>query len=172
MGLCVLAATGHQNHCPVPQPWALALTWPLDCDLEFPTASTLGEHLEVSHLFHTHAFGLQASPSGTAGIGITGWGRKKQKDWVMKGPEQRPSSLSLTTSLCMDLLTPPRYWTWLHAILPHAFCVHRRTGTAGSNAELWAEIWCRPRKGPFLRVTSDKDTAESALSRLRDKEDT
>jgi hypothetical protein len=61
-----------------PQPWALALTWPLDCDLELSTASTLGEHLEVSHLFYTHTFGLQASPRGTAGMGVTGWGEKKE----------------------------------------------------------------------------------------------
>ena len=80
MGLGVLAVIDCQNYCPVAQPWALALTWPLDCDLEFPAASTLGEHLEVSHLFYTHAFGLQASPRGTASIGIAGCGRKKQKD--------------------------------------------------------------------------------------------
>lgn len=67
-------------YCPVPQPWALALTWTFDCDLELPAASALGEHLEVSHLFHTHTFGLQASPRGSAGIGITGWGEEETED--------------------------------------------------------------------------------------------
>lgn len=68
-----------QDDCPIPQPWALALTWTLDCDLEFPAASTLGEHLEVSHLLHTHPFGLQASPRGSAGVGITSWGEEETK---------------------------------------------------------------------------------------------
>ena len=58
---------------PPPRPWALVLTWSLDCDLELPTASTLGEHLEVSHFFDTHTLGLQAPPRGPAGVGVTGW---------------------------------------------------------------------------------------------------
>lgn len=43
---------------PTPQSWAPALTWPFDCDLELPAAGTLSEHLEISHLFHTHTLGL------------------------------------------------------------------------------------------------------------------
>ena len=58
---------------PPPQPWALVLTRSLDCDLELPTASALGEHLEVSHFFDTHTLGLQTPPSGAAGMGVTGW---------------------------------------------------------------------------------------------------
>lgn len=59
---------------PTPQSWALALTRPLDCDLELPAAGTLSEHLEVSHLFHAHTLGLQAPPRGAAGVGVTSWG--------------------------------------------------------------------------------------------------
>lgn len=134
-----------QNYCPVPQPWALALTWTLDCDLELPAASTLGEHLEVSHLFHAHTFGLQASPRGPAGVGITGWGEEEREglraEW--------PWTLSMTTLLHVDLLTPPRPWAWPHATLPHAFCVQHRTGSAGSSAGRWAEIWLHTRVRAF-----------------------
>lgn len=63
---------------PIPQTQALSLTWPLDCDLELSAAGTLREHLEVSHLFHTHTLGLQAPPRGTAGIGVTGWGLERE----------------------------------------------------------------------------------------------
>lgn len=75
-----------QNYCPVPQPWDLALTWTLDCDLELSAASTLGEHLEVSHLFYTHTFGLQASPRGSAGVGITGWGEEEREGLCAEWP--------------------------------------------------------------------------------------
>lgn len=63
---------------PPPWPWALVLTWSLDCDLELPTASTLGEHLEVSHFFDTHTLGLQAPPRGPAGVGVTGWEKEER----------------------------------------------------------------------------------------------
>lgn len=51
----------------------MVLTRSLDCDLELPTASALGEHLEVSHFFDTYTLGLQTPPRGAAGIGVTGW---------------------------------------------------------------------------------------------------
>lgn len=63
--------------CPDSHHGPLALTWSLDCDLELPAASTLGEHLEVSHLFDTHALGLQAPPRGAAGVRVTGWEREE-----------------------------------------------------------------------------------------------
>lgn len=63
---------------PTPQSRAPALTWPLDCDLELPTAGTLSEHLEVSHLFHAHTLGLQAPSRGAAGVGVTGCGLERE----------------------------------------------------------------------------------------------
>lgn len=83
---CVSCLSLPSGYSPVPQPWALTLTWTLDCDLEFSAASTLGEHLEVSHFFHTDTFGLQASPRGTTGIGVTGWGEEETGGLGAEGP--------------------------------------------------------------------------------------
>lgn len=138
-----------QNYCPVPQSWALALTWTFDCDLELPAASTLGEHLEVSHLLHTHTFGLQAPPRGSAGIGITGWGKEEIEGLGAEWPWTKAKLPSLTTLLCVVLLSPPRHWARPHATLPHAFCVHHRTGSAQSNAGRWAEIWLQTQVRAF-----------------------
>lgn len=65
--------SGGQKHWLPFLPAPLVLTRSLDCDLELPTASALGEHLEVSHFFDTHTLGLQTPPRGAAGIGVTGW---------------------------------------------------------------------------------------------------
>lgn len=98
-----------QNYCTVPQSWAAALTWTFDGDLEFPAASTLGEHLEVSHLFHTHTFGLQAPPRGSAGVGVTGWGEEETDGWGAEWLWTKAKLLSLATLLCRCLLSPPRH---------------------------------------------------------------
>lgn len=58
----------------LPTPWASPslLTGSLDSDLQLPTASTLGIHLEVSRLLHPHTLGLQAPAHGSAGAWVTG----------------------------------------------------------------------------------------------------
>lgn len=106
----------HPHHSYPHLPRALALTWPLDCDLELPTASALGEHLEVSHLFHAHTLGLQAPPRGSASIRVTGWGgRGEGRLRVLRGPGRSLSPSPLIPHL--TVYTPPDTLT---SPLPHA----------------------------------------------------
>lgn len=87
--------------------------------------------------------GCRPRPEARQALGLQAGERKREKVWVLNGPGWRPSSLSLTTLLQVDLLTPPRHWAWPHATLHHAFCVQYRTGSAGSNLGTRQRSGCR-----------------------------
>lgn len=141
-------AVCHGCHCPQivkmtvqsPNPGPWHSLGPLTVTLSSPLPAPLVNTLKSATSFTRTPLGCRPRPEALQALGLQAGERKRQKVWALNGLGQRPSPSSLTTSLRMDLLSPPRHWARPRATLPHAFCVQPRTESAGSSAGCWAEI--------------------------------